>query len=880
MRKLLLAAVSALGLLVGNPALAQFTASSPLNFSANFNKNSSNGQIGIQYWDNWTQDPFPVRSYSHWYGSLLPAVNNGDVVGWRSECSSQSTGIAGALDTGWSNMTCGRINMLFMHGTNTGAQKTTDFAFQVNNTIFGAAQSFGIGVTLNSLASHDHQNIVISNTYFGGIASSGDEGVVGYGMSMSQPAYHNTAHVFGNIVRGSGSAHTTAALTASNQVQAIPVDSTAGFAVNEWVVINTTSPAYNTGYKQAMKITAVGPGNTISGLVEVDQVTGVPITPATLIPLNIQQEWADYGEHRWVVLDNGAQYLTGTTTFTYPDTPGSPGSGSPTGSGSAKITGSGTAFANNMVGGDSNAQGCFSQDSDTNQYGAPAWFPIQSVDSPTQLTLVINRQTDPVPATGAAYHVKPCAQILRVLGFDVVGVPNPGYLVVETNNFAWPNNGVIETAYGPTIGANGATYNAFSYLPESRVKELILSEEGQIAPSGSMFQINNYGQKSHTISGTLQSSFIQATTVRDASGVNPVIGTGIFMSQMKDGATFAYYRGINALDHYGIFNNQTSEDSSTDFFSYRLCCSVENDVIWNFTDRAHTWFGGYITDNSTRTDNKLISIKYDNGTTGGPQERFAVDTAGNILKGQFPPGSPGLTLPLITAMPFVLPGDGSFGANGAFTLNNPLDTAYAISYMYFPANAIGSGVPAGWYYCEGATPTTGTCWNNQYSGSGTPIRYYGLPSRVPFSTTGTTYSQTINTAIPAITYTVPANALAGAHAAYRTTMWVSTPADTNNKVWQLTYGGQIVGTGFINNTNQFGQRASVVTSDAGDVQFTQISNYAQTDNGNNNTLPARPAMTTTNSTVAQPLSVTLSISSGASFMVQQFMGVEYLNTGS
>jgi hypothetical protein len=864
------ALVLALLLSLSGTAAAQFTASSPLNFGPNFNKNPTNGQIGIQYFDNWVQDPFPVRSYQPVTG--ITAVNNGDVTGWRTSCTTNSTGTPGALDTGWTNITCGRIYMNFFHGTNTGAAKTTDMALQLNNITFGAGQSFGMNVSLNSLAAHDHQNIVVSNTYYGGIASAGDEGPVGYGMSMTNPDWYDTAHVYGNIIRGAGSAHTTAALTARNSIQSIPVDNVTGFAVGEWVEINNTDPAYGTGYRQAMKITAVGPGNTISGLVEIDQVSGVPITPATLIPINIQTEWADYGEHRWVVNLNAASYSAGTMTWAYaPD--------ATTGSGSNRVTGTSTAFSNSMVGGDVNVPGCVSQDSDTNHYGSPAWFPIKSVDSPTQLTTIVQRQTDPVPLTGAAYHIKPCAEILRILGFDVPGTVT-GYLIVETNSFPWPNGSLIETAIGPSVGANGATYNMFDYVTESRSVSLQLNEEGQMAPLGAMLSIRNFGQNVRTVGGAQQSAFIEGIA---ASSITPgftsgSIGNGIFMSGMRDGVTFAYgSHGSTALDHYGVLNNSTQENSSADFLAYRYCCSMETDPIWNFTDRQHVAWGGFVTDNSGRTDNKLISIKYDNGTTGGPQEKFAVDTNGTILKGQFSANNPGITIPLMSAIPFVLAGDGSFGANGAFTLTNPLNAVYSTAYMYFPANAIGAGIPAGWYYCEMDHPNSGHCYNNLYGG-GIPILYYGLPTRLPFTTTGAAYTQTVNTPIPAMYYTAKANTVSN-RAAYRTTLWVATSADTNTKQWQVTYGGVPVGMGALTTAAQFGQRGTVMLTPQSDLQFSQISNYASNDSGFNNGFTASPIIASVNSQADQPLAVTLSISNGASYMVLDFMSVEFMNAG-
>jgi hypothetical protein len=100
-----------------------------------------------------------------------------------------------------------------------------------------------------------------------------------------------------------------------------------------------------------------------------------------------------------------------------------------------------------------------------------------------------------------------------------------------------------------------------------------------------------------------------------------------------------------------------------------------------------------------------------------------------------------------TAIPFILfPGDGaaaglSFngGGGGAYTLSaEPLSGLFSgLSgrgcYAYLPANAGGSGCAAGWYYCVPSGATTGTIYNDQYTGGvpalvGSPTTFAGSPS--------------------------------------------------------------------------------------------------------------------------------------------------------
>jgi hypothetical protein len=871
----LFATVSALALIIGNPALAQFSASSPIAFGWNFNKNPANGQVGVQGWDNWIKDPFPIRSYKPDTG--LTAVNNGDISGQRTTCTSNSTGVVGGLDPGWSNSVCQRVYYDFFHGTNTGAQKTTDIALGIWGVTFGAAQSFGLGVYLNSLSAHDHQNIVVSNNYYGGIASSGDEGPVGYGMSMTNPDYYETAHVYGSTIKGGGNAHTTAALTATSAIQSIPVDNAAGFTVGEWVVINTTSPAYATGYKQAMQITAVGPGNAISGLVEIDQVANVPITPATMVPINIQTEWASYGEHRWLINTDQATYNAGNITWGWS---GGVGIGSPTGSGSSRVTGTGTAFSNSMIGGDALMPGCFSQDSDTNSYGAPAWFPIQSVDSPTQLTTVISRQTDPVPLNAAAYHVRPCGEILRILGFDVPGTVT-GYVILETNNFPWPNVSTIHTGYGPSIGANGATYNMFDYLRESRSVPLQLSEEGSMAPLGTMLGISNFGTITRTVAGGLQNSFIFGRAVPAQSG-GPSIADGIYMSGMRDGAQFSYASGYVGLDHLGVIFNSTPDTTSADFFNYRTCCSMEFDPIWNFTDRVHTALGGTVTDNSTRTDNKLISISYDNGATGGPQERFAVTTDGTITKGQLAPGLSGIYPIFQTNIPFFVAPSGTMGNNGAVTLNTPIPTGGSGVYLNFPVGAIYAGSAAGWWCAViDTTCVVGGCTQGHVyantptfaapgSGlpsiltfpytSGQPYNCYGVGT--PITAAGPGVYTGVTAAVNGPTYTIPGNGKN--NYTYEINYVTTYPANTDTKTTVVTYGGHPLGTIGTSSAADYGQVGSFSIF-SGNPPFQA---FAVSNNITDMTAPlTRAAVNMTN---PQPFTVTMQMSSPT-----DYIGIEH-----
>lgn len=116
----------------------------------------------------------------------------------------------------------------------------------------------------------------------------------------------------------------------------------------------------------------------------------------------------------------------------------------------------------------------------------------------------------------------------------------------------------------------------------------------------------------------------------------------------------------------------------------------------------------------------------------------------------------------------------------------PLATAYANAYLYFPANAIVSGSAAGFYFCQMAATTKGTCFNNIYS-SGVPV----IPaSPTAFSTTGPgAYSQTTASNLTAAAISIP-----GGYMGINGEISVKTAHAQNNsantKTYQVSYGVQ------------------------------------------------------------------------------------------
>lgn len=76
-----------------------------------------------------------------------------------------------------------------------------------------------------------------------------------------------------------------------------------------------------------------------------------------------------------------------------------------------------------------------------------------------------------------------------------------------------------------------------------------------------------------------------------------------------------------------------------------------------------------------------------------------------------------------SSVPMYICPSGVVSANGALgSLSNglPYSSAYAC-YLYLPAGAAFAGAAAGWYYTVMTSTTSGTIYNNLYSGSGPPL---------------------------------------------------------------------------------------------------------------------------------------------------------------
>jgi len=103
-------------------------------------------------------------------------------------------------------------------------------------------------------------------------------------------------------------------------------------------------------------------------------------------------------------------------------------------------------------------------------------------------------------------------------------------------------------------------------------------------------------------------------------------------------------------------------------------------------------------------------------------------------------------------LPMYMPGTGTLTAAGVLALTGTaLDQTFANAYFFFPANAVGTGLPAGMYFVQMTSVSAGTVFQNPYTG-GTPL----IPTTLIPCVSAGNYTQTTGALVSLVTGTVPA----------------------------------------------------------------------------------------------------------------------------
>ena len=222
-------------------------------------------------------------------------------------------------------------------------------------------------------------------------------------------------------------------------------------------------------------------------------------------------------------------------------------------------------------------------------------------------------------------------------------------------------------------------------------------------------------------------------------------------------------------------------------------------------------------------------------------------------------------------IPFILPGAGTMGNNGAITGLTSLPRTYNApgAYIYLPAGAIASGSAAGWYWFVASSATAGTVYNNTYS-SGTPAAP-GSPTA--FSTTGPG-AWTLATATYFNAYTLAiAGNVVGVNGSVRLTGDVSFSSSTNAKTFAGAYGSYVFGS---SSPSASGNVSSGIYSGFGNCGVTNSQSALTSSALGTAASSVAPAYGAIDSTTSQNLTVQLKLAATTDFIVLEGAFVEIL----
>jgi len=237
-------------------------------------------------------------------------------------------------------------------------------------------------------------------------------------------------------------------------------------------------------------------------------------------------------------------------------------------------------------------------------------------------------------------------------------------------------------------------------------------------------------------------------------------------------------------------------------------------------------------------------------TSGGNTFVTVVSTAPGVFAFQNPTPAGPVTV-LLSGIAFIVFSSWTFSANGALSTALALPYAFPAAYCYFPANAIGANVPAGWYYTTFSGVSAGTVYNNTYS-SGIP----SIPATpIAFTTTAGTVNVQTNTVIQAQNAVLPGGSL-GRNGRLRAYALFQSNNSAASKVATLSMGGGQITTFTLSSSNVMSEAAHT-TQNTG-VQNAQISRAATY-----NSLSSPPNWSTIDTAADQVLAINLTLATAA-----------------
>lgn len=420
----------------------------------------------------------------------------------------------------FSNVATSDFRLKAVHGQGTynplTQAKITFSAIQASAEFIGSGQKFLYNNIISSYGMGDTGLTGGNNITFAGGPIAGDEGQ-GWQMvsNLQQPNNKSVTTISSVPTPSVVNTTTTQPIVKNKDPQTVTVASTAGAVVGDWVVVDQELPT-NAQNEEAVQIISFTP-TSITGIFRCNHNNGATITPALRLVL---ASTFTLGQDRILINLSQPSYSTGNITSI---------------SGGA-WNGTGTAWTNNMVGGNVMQIGAISLDADTytaSPYngsaplndGLRAWYQIISA-TPTQLGVYTTSvagdagyhgKGPPPSGSGAAgsypYRIVPSAKVLRVMTSNG---NLTGELILDTSTSTWSIGDTVEQVICPYPDVSPYQWSVNCYSPGGHYRDFFSLRNGGGRKFGSVFRVWDAGPiYDATADGTAWSSFFSVESSFD-----------------------------------------------------------------------------------------------------------------------------------------------------------------------------------------------------------------------------------------------------------------------------------------------------------------------------------------------------------------------------
>ena len=532
--------------------------------------------------------------------------------------------------------------------------KATFSAYSAFGYFAGSGQKFLYNNRIVSWGMGDTGLTGGNNVTFGGGPIDGDEGQSWQMVSnLAQQNFLTLMTITAVGATAGINTTTTQAITRSRTPQTVNVASSGTAVIGDWVVVDRETPRGGQNM-EAVKLTAVGP-TSITGIFRCNHNNGCSITPAKRITVD---NTYSIGQDRIFINLDAPSYSTGNITAI------SGGS----------WTGTGTAFANNMVGGDALNIGAISLDADTyssspfdgsGQNGPlRSWYQIISVTNPTTLGVfttsvagdgAYHGKGPPPGGSGVAgsypYRIRPCAKCLFIVN-DGAGTLT-GEMILETTGATWSVGHHLEQVICPYPDVSGFQDTMSAYTPGGTYRSYLAIRNGGARKFDSVFRVYELGNL--TVPGadgvgwesilSIEASCNQVITTKTANCLKGAILLGTTGNNGKiawdDFINGPYIKNSSTSNTLNIYPFGDSGGTSINGVFSFLQTAAPLSAVLTMQWTGAIWLprgGGGASDNYLAIDNttaanvanyqRLMIRMINNGLTGQLEGRFQCEKGG------------------------------------------------------------------------------------------------------------------------------------------------------------------------------------------------------------------------------------------------------------